>query len=60
MALVANKSDLYDSQEVEKEEGLEAAKKYGIEFLSTSALNNRKRFQEFVNELIKLFYKIKY
>ena len=53
MALVANKSDLYDFQEVEKEEGQETAKKYGIKFLSTSALNNRKRFQEFVNELIK-------
>ena len=55
MALVANKSDLYDSQEVEKEEGQEAAKNYGIEFLSTSALNDRKRFQEFVNELIKKY-----
>ena len=55
MALVANKSDLYDSQEVEKEEGQEAAKNYGIEFLSTSALNDRKRFQEFVNELIEKY-----
>ena len=43
MALIANKSDLYDYQEVEKEEGQETAKKYGIKFLSTSALNNRKR-----------------
>ena len=55
MALVANKSDLYDSQEVEKEEGQETAKKYGIKFLSTSALNDRKRFQEFVNELIEKY-----
>ena len=38
MALVANKNDLYEYDEVKYEEGQEVAKKYGIEFLTTSAL----------------------
>ena len=54
MALVANKNDLYEYDEVKYEEGKEVAKKYGIEFLTTSALKEGKLFQEFLNELIKL------
>ena len=34
------------------EEGKEAAKKYGIDFLTTSALSERKKFQEFLKKLI--------
>ena len=52
MALVANKIDLFEDQVVPDEEGEEAAKKYGIEFIVTSALTNKKRFQYFVNKLI--------
>ena len=52
MALVANKIDLFEDQVVPDEEGEEAAKKYGIDFIVTSALTNRKRFQYFVNKLI--------
>ena len=52
MALVANKIDLFEDQAVPDEEGEEAAKKYGIEFIVTSALTNKKRFQYFVNKLI--------
>ena len=54
MALVANKNDLYEYDEVKYEEGQEVAKKYGIEFLTTSALKEGKLFKEFLNELIKL------
>ena len=52
IALVANKSDLFDSQEVSDEEGKEAASKYGIEFLETSALIRAKSFKNFVSKLI--------
>ena len=51
MALVANKNDLYEYDEVKYEEGKEVAKKYGIEFLTTSALKEGKLFKEFLNEL---------
>jgi len=55
MALVANKSDLDEYEKVKYEEGLEVAKKYEIEFLKTSALNERKIFKEFVNKLIEIY-----
>ena len=55
MALVANKSDLDEYEKVKYEEGLEVAKKYEIEFLTTSALNERKIFKEFVNKLIEIY-----
>ena len=52
IALIANKCDLYESQEVLDEEGKEAAKKYGIDFLVTSALLKAKSFKNFVSQLI--------
>ena len=53
--MVANKSDLYEHQVVMIEEGLEAAKKYGLElFFTTSVLNERKQFQDFVKMLIEI------
>ena len=52
IALIANKCDLYESQEVTDEEGKEAAQKYGIEFLITSALLKAKSFKNFVSQLI--------
>ena len=52
MALVANKSDLDEYEKVKYEEGLEVAKKYEIDFLTTSALSERKKFQEFLKKLI--------
>ena len=55
MALVANKSDLDEYEKVKYEEGLEVAKKYDIDFLTTSALNQRKIFKEFVNKLIEIY-----
>ena len=55
MALVANKSDLDEYEKVKYEEGLEVAKKYDIEFLTTSALSQRKIFKEFVNKLIEIY-----
>ena len=56
MALVANKSDLYEeNQLVLDEEGESIAKKYGIDFLTTSAKTNGKNFQYFVNKLIAIY-----
>ena len=52
IALVANKSDLYEKQMVMDEEGQEAAKKHGIDFLTTSAKTDAESFREFVNNLI--------
>ena len=56
MALVANKSDLYEeNQMVMDEEGEEVAKKYSIDFLTTSAKTSSKSFQDFVNKLIAIY-----
>ena len=52
IALVANKSDLYEKQMVMDEEGQEAAKKHNIDFLTTSAKTDAESFREFVNNLI--------
>ena len=52
IGLVANKSDLFETQEVTDEEGKQLAKKYGSEFLLTSALETPKSFQNFVVKLI--------
>ena len=52
IALVANKSDLFEEQIVMEEDGREIAEKYGIEFFTTSASTNSKPFQGFVNKLI--------
>ena len=52
LALIANKCDLFDSQVVSDEEGQKAANKYGIEFLTTSALVKAKSFKNFVLQLI--------
>ena len=53
MALIANKNDLYEeNQMVMDEEGEEVAKKYGIDFLTTSAKISSKSFQDFVNKLL--------
>jgi len=59
MALVANKSDLYLNQEVKDEEGEEAAKKYGIDFLTTSALTDAESFKEFLYKLLENYINIK-
>ena len=52
IALVANKSDLYEQQIVMDEDGKEAADKYEIDFLTTSAKTDALSFKEFVNKLI--------
>ena len=52
MALVANKIDLYEKQVVIDEEGENAAKKYGIEFITASALTGADLFKNFINKLI--------
>ena len=52
IAIIANKSDLFESQEVTDEEGKEKAEKYGYDFLITSALLKAKSFKNFVAKLI--------
>ena len=52
IALIANKNDLYEKQIVMDEEGREAAEKYNIDFLTTSAKTDAVSFKEFVNRLI--------
>ena len=52
MALVANKCDLYEDQMVMDDEGQNAANKYGIEFITTSAFTNIITFKNFVYELL--------
>ena len=52
MALVANKMDLFEEQMIMDEEGRDAAEKYGIEFLTTSARENIQSFKTFTNNLI--------
>ena len=54
--LVGNKIDLFEKEEVEKEEGEKYAKKIIAYFTETSAKENPEGFKEFVNKLIeKLF-----
>lgn len=55
IALVANKSDLIETQTVMDDEGQNLANKYGIEFSITSALKNAETFKEFVNHLIEKY-----
>ena len=52
LALCANKSDLYEKQEVPDEDGQELANKYNIKFNITSALTNINGFRAFLYELI--------
>ena len=58
MALVANKSDLFESQEVTDDEGKELAEKYEIDFLVTSALLKAKSFKNFVDKQIIKYIKM--
>ena len=51
--LMANKADLFDNEEVEKEEGVNYAKEIEAEFRYTSAKENRNDLKVFINELIE-------
>ena len=53
-AIVGNKCDLYENEEVKAEEGEELAKKYGFKFALSSAKES-KGFNYFLEELIKEF-----
>ena len=58
IALIANKNDLYEQQIVMDEDGKEAAEKYEIDFLTTSAKSDAVSFKEFVNRLIINYIKM--
>ena len=53
LALVANKSDLFEEQEVNDNDIIETAKEYKIKYVITSALTDAAGFRLFVNELIQ-------
>ena len=55
MALVANKSDLYNEQEVTDEEVKKRADELNIDFVLTSAAEDAVGFRQFLEELIKKF-----
>jgi small GTP-binding protein len=51
--LAANKVDLFEKEEVSKNEGIEYAKEIGATFRETSAKDLRKDLKIFINELIE-------
>ena len=51
--LAANKNDLFNEQKVEKERGEKLAKDIGALFYETSAKEDQKGFQQFIEKLIK-------
>ena len=53
MALVGNKSDLFDEQEVSDEEVKKKAEELKIDFIITSAAADAVGFRQFLEELIK-------
>ena len=55
MALVANKSDLYNEQEVSDEEVKKKADELKIDFKLTSAVEDAVGFRQFLEDLIKKF-----
>lgn len=55
LGICGNKIDLFTKQVVQKEEGEQFAQKIGASFSETSAKEDQKKFQEFVDELIKKF-----
>ena len=58
MEIIANKNDLYESRMVMEEEGIEAAKKYGIDLFTTSAISDPDGFKNHVNNLIEKYIKM--
>jgi small GTP-binding protein len=52
MAILANKSDLFEEQQVSDEEGKEFAKKYNCKFCLTSASEDAKGVKKFFKEII--------
>ena len=59
LALVGNKGDLYDDQEIPDEEMDKKAKSFGIKFKITSAATDAQGFKTFLDELLEE-YIVKY
>ena len=57
MALIGNKSDLFNEQEVTDEEVKKRADELNIDFVLTSAAEDAVGFRQFLEELIKKFIK---
>ena len=58
MAIIANKSDLFEEQVVPDEEGKKIANKYNIKFKLTSACSDAVGFKNFLKELIIDYIKL--
>ena len=52
MALIGNKSDLYEEQKVSDDEAKELADKYSMKFEITSAFSDKSGFKQFLKEII--------
>ena len=52
LALVANKSDLFEEQVISDEDIINKAKEYNIKFVITSACSDAAGFKQFIHELI--------
>ena len=52
LALVANKSDLFEEQVISDEDIINKAKEYNIKFVITSACSDAVGFKKFIHELI--------
>ena len=54
IALIGNKSDLYEAEDVVKDDEIEAkAKEFGIKYKVTSALTDASGFRKFLNEILE-------
>ena len=55
LGLVGNKIDLFDKQQVSKEEGKKLANEIGAVFAETSAKEDAKGFQDYITKLVETF-----
>ena len=58
MALVANKSDLYEDQEIPDDKIIEKAKSFNIKYKITSAMMDAPGFRQFLQELLIDYIKL--
>ena len=55
IALIGNKKDLYEEEQINEEVAIEKAKKLNIEFALTSAMEEETGFDEIINKMIKKY-----
>ena len=55
IALIGNKKDLYEEEQINEEVAIEKAKKLNVEFALTSAMEEETGFDEIINKMIKKY-----